>query len=314
MSVKISVIMPVYNAEAYIYKAIQSILDQTYRNFELILIDDCGTDKSMLIANQFRDERIRFIYNERNYGISYSRNIGLQCSNGEYIALMDDDDIAMPIRFMEQAAFLDEHPDIDVVGGRAAWIDENDQYISPVNEVSSSKEYIKAKFLLNNVYWNCEVMFRKKIVDKYHYYYRDNMYGMEDYDFWIHYSVNCNMSNIDKLVLLHRKTETNETTRISKQHPREKENTFNAIRKESLRLCNIQLSESALENINKYFNHLDNGICHTLQELSDVYVALDELQLAVRRQNISCSDEIKKVCKDYYLKLVQRSNLLWWKF
>ena len=312
MGVRVSVIMPVYNAEAYIFRAIQSILNQTYSSFELILIDDCGNDKSMLVANQFRDERIRIIYNDMNRGIAYSRNIGLQNSNGEYIALMDDDDLAMPERFREQVKYLDGHPEIDIVGGRARWIDKNDKPISPISEAPMDKNYIRAKFLLNNVYWNCEVMFRKKIIDKYQYFYKEGMYGMEDYDFWIHYSKICNMSNIDKLVLLHRETETNETTRINRQYSKEKEIVFNCLRRESMQISNIQISAPALEIINKYFNYLDNGVCHNIQDLLSVYCALDELQMAVQKQKAEYSDEMKKICKEYYLKLVQRSNMLWW--
>ena len=91
----ISVIMPVYNAEKYIRKSIESILYQTFEDFELVLIDDCGNDKSMEIARQFSDERIRIIENADNIGISSSRNRGIKESHGKYIALMDDDDIVI---------------------------------------------------------------------------------------------------------------------------------------------------------------------------------------------------------------------------
>ena len=85
--------MPVFNAEKYILKAVQSILSQTEKDFELILIDDCGTDKSVEIVSKLEDSRIRILKNNENRGIAWCRNRGIREAKGEYIALMDDDDL-----------------------------------------------------------------------------------------------------------------------------------------------------------------------------------------------------------------------------
>ena len=103
----ISVIMPVFNAEKYIKKAIESILEQEESDLELILIDDCGQDSSMEIANAIRDDRIRVLKNDKNRGIAFSRNRGLDEARGDYIALMDDDDIAPINRLALEKQYLE---------------------------------------------------------------------------------------------------------------------------------------------------------------------------------------------------------------
>ena len=89
----ISVILPVYNSEKYISEAIHSILDQTYANFELLLLDDGSTDNTLLIINEFQDERIRIFTSDKNYGIVHQLNKGIDNYQGEFIARMDADDI-----------------------------------------------------------------------------------------------------------------------------------------------------------------------------------------------------------------------------
>jgi len=92
MNPLVSVIIPAYNAENYIEKAIQSVLEQTYPNFEVIVIDDNSTDRTVDVVREFRDERIKLLVNEQNMGPSYSRNRGIIEAKGEWIALLDSDD------------------------------------------------------------------------------------------------------------------------------------------------------------------------------------------------------------------------------
>lgn len=111
---KISVIMPAYNAEQYISEAIESILNQTYSNFEFIIIDDGSTDRTVEMVQSYSDPRIRFVQNEHNLGVAATLNRGLKLATGEYIARMDADDIALRERFGKQVSFLDMHPEIAV--------------------------------------------------------------------------------------------------------------------------------------------------------------------------------------------------------
>jgi glycosyltransferase involved in cell wall biosynthesis len=119
ISPKISVVMPVYNGKEYLALAVESILRQTFADFEFIIINDGSTDNSADIAASYEDPRIKLLHNDKNLGLIPSFNRGLENSRGEYIARMDADDIAFPDRFKKQVAFLDDHPDIALCGSWA---------------------------------------------------------------------------------------------------------------------------------------------------------------------------------------------------
>lgn len=120
----ISVIMACYNDEKYISEAIESIVDQTYPNWELIIIDDSSTDNSIQTIKNFRDSRIKIICNEENKGLAYSLNRGIkEAKSSEYLARMDSDDIAIPDRFEKQLRYLQEHKDVAIVGANVELFD-----------------------------------------------------------------------------------------------------------------------------------------------------------------------------------------------
>ena len=97
--VKVSVLIPVYNASAFLKNSVNSILNQTFTDFELLLLDDCSSDNSVEIIKGFKDSRIKYYQNEHNLGISESRNRLMDLAQGEYLAIMDNDDLSLPERF-----------------------------------------------------------------------------------------------------------------------------------------------------------------------------------------------------------------------
>jgi glycosyltransferase involved in cell wall biosynthesis len=112
---KISVVMTAYNSGRVIRSTLESLLNQTLRDFELIVVDDCSKDDTVAIIDSYRDPRVRVVWNAENLGISRSRNIGLDLARGDYIAMSDHDDISLPTRLESQAAFLDANPDYIMV-------------------------------------------------------------------------------------------------------------------------------------------------------------------------------------------------------
>src|SRR5690554_3918162 len=120
----VTVFIPVYNCENFIDECLKSILNQTYKNIEVLLVDDGSTDNSVEKIKKYSDPRIRLIQNERNMGIPYTRNVGLKEAKGKYIAIMDSDDISMPIRIEKQVAYLEQHPEIDAVSSFYIKFDE----------------------------------------------------------------------------------------------------------------------------------------------------------------------------------------------
>src|SRR5262249_35270201 len=121
---KVTVVIPVYNREKYVRDAIDSILVQTFPDFELLVIDDGSTDRSREVVQSYHDPRIHLVCNGTNLGVPKTRNLGIQLARGEYLAFLDSDDWAYPERLGKQVAFLDSHPDYAAVGAWIAWMDE----------------------------------------------------------------------------------------------------------------------------------------------------------------------------------------------
>ncbi|KKR58799.1 MAG: WbfO protein [Candidatus Curtissbacteria bacterium GW2011_GWA1_40_47] len=117
---KVSVIMSVYNGLPYLKEAIKSILNQTYRNFEFIIVDDASEDKTWEYLKNLKEERVKLMRNKKNLGLAASLNIALRQSQGDFIARMDADDISLPSRFEEQIKFLNKNSSIDLCG---TWVD-----------------------------------------------------------------------------------------------------------------------------------------------------------------------------------------------
>jgi len=126
---RVSVIMAVYNGARYLTRAVESILTQTFADFEFVIVDDGSTDETPLILASFQDPRIVLLTNERNLGLTKSLNIGIRASSGEFIARQDADDASLPDRLRRQAAYLDAHPTTALVGAGSRWVDENDSVI-----------------------------------------------------------------------------------------------------------------------------------------------------------------------------------------
>ncbi len=161
---KVSIIMPVYNSEKYVGEAIQSILDQTYKDFELIVIDDCCKDRSAEVIKQFKDERIIFVQNKDNRGFLYGLNYGIEIAKGEYIARLDDDDTAYPDRIEKQVNYLDSHKDIILLGTQINLLINGK--ITPKEFVPIySSEEIKFSLLFGNYcIAHSSFMMRKKVL------------------------------------------------------------------------------------------------------------------------------------------------------
>lgn len=181
---KVSVVMSFYNCELYILDAIQSILNQTFGDFELICIDDASTDRSAIILESIKDPRIIIIYNDKNMGVAKSVNRGVAIAQGELIARMDADDISMPDRFSKQVAFLDEHPNIDVVVSQIEQIDSYGNKAGKWKEDREADLPEKIRQMMPSV--NCiaqpSSMIRKQLLVKYPY---NSKFNVEDWALWL---------------------------------------------------------------------------------------------------------------------------------
>jgi len=177
---KISVIMPVYNAENFLRESIESILNQTFKDFEFLIINDGSTDSSADIIRSYTDSRINFIDNKDNLFYMKRLNEALEVATGEYIARMDSDDISLPERFQKQVEFLDANPEVGIVGGFWQMFGAVDRLIT----VPEKHENIYPFSVFHSPFGHPAVMFRKSMFDANNLRYREDYPYAEDYELW----------------------------------------------------------------------------------------------------------------------------------
>lgn len=179
---KISVVMPVYNAAPYLRQSIESILGQSYQDFEFLIIDDGSQDHSLQIIQQYSDQRLKVYSNEQNLGIIPTLNKGFELAQGTYIARMDADDISDVDRFQKQIEFMENHPEIDLCG---TWATQFDEESSQTLELPLPDADIKAFLLWGNSIIHASVLIKKHFLNTYQLNFDPQYLHAEDYDLWV---------------------------------------------------------------------------------------------------------------------------------
>ena len=200
MNPKVTVLMPVYNGERYLREAIDSILSQTFCDFEFLIINDASTDSSVEIIKSYTDPRIRLVNNENNLGRCATPNKGLDLARGEYLARMDCDDLCMPTRLEKQVSFLDSHPEVGVCG---TWI-RLFMGADFIIKYPLSHEEIKCHLLLGSQLAGASAMYRKKVFLAHHLYYDLNYKLAEDYELWTRCVYATRLANIPEILYEYR--------------------------------------------------------------------------------------------------------------
>lgn len=198
---KISVIMSVYNCEKYLKYAVDSILNQTYKDFEFIIINDGSTDKSREILESYKDDRIK-LFNNKNKGLTKSLNEAIGYSKGEYIARIDADDIALPERFEKQVKFLDSNPEIVMCGTWADFINEDGEILREFRRPVTDRD-IKREIVFHNPFIHPSVMMRKSVFDKIGLY-DESFRHAQDYELWTRIVTKFKTANIPEKLLRYR--------------------------------------------------------------------------------------------------------------
>lgn len=205
----ISVILPVYNRENYLNEAIQSMLEQTYKNFELIIVDDGSTDNSLSIAENINDERIVICKNQINKGVSFSRNLGISKAKGEFLAFMDSDDISLPLRLEKQILLFQNNKEIDICG---SWLQMMNS--KKILDFAKSHDEIICRMLLHCAISIGSVMARATV-------FKDERFNSElrhgeDYELWSRLCWKKRFHNIQEPLLIYR-YHANQLSIINKQ-------------------------------------------------------------------------------------------------
>lgn len=202
ITIPITVLMPIFNVERYLDEAIKSILNQTFKDFELLIINDGSTDKSADIVKKYRDKRIKFINNHTHQGLVAVLNQGMALARGVYLARMDGDDISLPTRLEKQLKFMDSHPDVGVCG---TWFEvfglklKNRVYSRPANPMAC-----KAMLLFTDPVCHATVIMRPEMLKKHHLKFDPSFKHLEDVEFWNRVAKFMDFSNIEEVLYLYR--------------------------------------------------------------------------------------------------------------
>ena len=198
---RVTVLMPVYNGEKHVAEAVESILGQTFRDFEFLIIDDGSTDRSAQIIGSFADPRIRLLPNETNSGLIFSLNRGMEAARGEYVARMDCDDISLPERLARQVAFLDAHPEIGICG---SWFRKFGAVNGKTVRWSTDPDSIRCGLLFDSMVGHPTVMLRRELTGDSSLCYDPAFKDAEDYDLWVRAAERCELANLGEVLLQYR--------------------------------------------------------------------------------------------------------------
>lgn len=198
MNAEVSVIMPVYNMALYIKDAIDSILQQSFRNLELIVVDDASTDDCAKLVTTYSDFRIRLIRNEKNTGNYPSRNKGLKVAKGKYICVMDADDVADPERIRIQFDYMESNPDVLACGCQFSCINSKHRYPKPLKYLD-----IRLKLLDNNCFLHPSLFIRTETMKELGGYNETYKYS-SDYDLVCRLSLKGKIINLPDTLMKYR--------------------------------------------------------------------------------------------------------------
>lgn len=271
---RISVIMSVYNSALFLREAVDSILNQTYKDFEFLIVDDKSTDESLAILESYKDERIVIICNNQNIGLTKNLNKLIKFSKGEFIARMDADDISLPNRFDKQIEFLEKHPEVVLCGTQIQ------QFGFRTEKSNNALSYfeIKQELLLKNCIAHSTVIWRNNQFKKFDLYYDENFKSAQDYELWTRVSYRFQIQNLEETLLLYRVHNEQISTQNSEK---QNENAF-IIKISQLKRLGIELTNKDINALQCIFS---TGFQRNLN--SDILIDVDSIFYRIFLKNKS---------------------------
>lgn len=278
---RVTVLMSVFNGEQYLKEAIDSVLNQTYTDFDLLIINDGSTDNSLGIIQSYKDPRIKLINNDQNLGLINSLNKGIGLIHSDYIIRMDSDDICLPNRIEAQVNFMDAHPEVGASGSHYFQLKEDKHFEI---DLPISSEEIKAFLIFNCPLAHPTTIIRKQVLDTYHIKYETGYLYSEDYHFWLQLSKVSQLRNLKESLIYYRMHANQITGHPNKA--KERLSTVTKIRSVSLEELSIQYTANEI--------HIHNLIADGLSpanesEFKQVEPWLQKLSNAYSKRNSNAS-------------------------
>lgn len=252
--------MPVYNREHYVKGAIESILNQTFKDFEFIIVNDGSTDNTLDILQSYNDNRIKILDNEENKGIVYSRNRGLQVAKGKFVSMFDSDDIALPEKLEVQHKFLSENPNFGMVGAWVKFIDENGKLTGGKWKLPKPNNQIPAIMLFRNYFVQSTILIRREAIPKGGY---STGYDIvEDSKMWFEVSQKFKVANFHDY-LVHYRVHSGNISDMGEKHLKNSKKLFKYIFKS----INIEPTE---EELSTHYLIKNNKLITEINQLQEI--------------------------------------------
>ena len=300
----ISVVMSVYNGQTYLREAIDSVLNQTYFNFEFIIINDGSCDESLSIINSYQDSRIVLIDNGLNKGLIYSLNKGLEIAKGKYIARMDADDVCYKDRFEKQVLFLDSHLSVGVLGSN--YLSFSESRSRKLKSIQHSAQ-IKTYLLFTATMCHPTLMIRKNILDSNHLKYSETAKYVEDFDLWTRLVLKTDFFNLNEYLLKYR----DHQSQVSRSFASIQMQNSDIVREKYLRNLGFQFNQEELDT-----HHFisSNKMIISKNRLINIESWLSNLVLQNKSNNVIDLDEFNEVIFKLWLDCCGNTNLGLWSY
>lgn len=295
----ISVIMSVYNEEAYIKEALESILNQTEQDFEILIVDDCSTDRTVSIIEGMKDDRIFIIKNEVNQGLTKNLNLGLRLARGKYIARMDGDDISLPQRFEKQVRYLEEHPQVMLISCQTMTFGAKKM----VWRLKDDSARLKAMMLIRPVFAHPGFMIRSELIRKYGISYDERYRSGQDYHFAMRTSVWFQIGMVEEVLLKYRAHDK----QISSQKGEEQFENADRVRKLQLQSLGLQFDEQEWDTLRSWAIEEKSA---NIKKLFRAKKMIKKFLIANREKKIYPEETLERVLKEQlYLWAIRTKSL-----
>lgn len=300
---KVTFFMSVYNNEQYLREAVDSILKQTFKDFNFLIIDDCSTDRSLEILKSYSDPRIKIIENKRNIGIAKSINKGLKQSQGKYLAHMNADDISLPERLKKQVAFMENNPEIDVCG---TWLQNFGKNNQTVCTMPTKHDSVFAGMLFENTIHNSTVIIRRDSIFRLGQFRDEKYFFSEDYEYWVRLGMlGIKLANIGEVLLKYRIHET----QAGNVHS-------NTIKTESDKINLMQLNKLGLKITEKEFaiyKMFSSWKPYNKEYIAQASIWIEKLIVANKNKKIYNEKTLPKIIAERWFQICNNStfNGIW---
>ncbi len=271
----VTVLMPVYNGEKYLREAINSILNQTFTDFEFLIVDDCSSDNSIKIIKGYSDPRIILLRNDENFGIAETANRGMKLAKGKYIIRIDCDDISLPQRIQMQVSFMERNPKVVICGSSVQCIGEH----AVVWKMPKLDCEIRPHLLFGTAILQPTIIMRRDVIIREELFYDSRFIVASDYDLWSRIPKKYKLANLPEVLVKYRLHDT-QISNIQKDAQR---GIADIIRKRLIESLGVSFSIKEM-NIHSSLVYFDFQI--NKKYINEVAAWSSKLLFAVKESNI----------------------------